>query len=238
MTVGEIVKKNPQTAILFKKLNIDYCCGGNVKIEDACEKKGVDYQSVLSKIELLSQNKTTLGLAFDDMPLDFLVDYIYQIHHTYLYKNLPEIEELVLRVAEKHRDHYSWLPELKDLFLDLQTELMAHLPKEETDLFPYAKRLFREKETHEIAANLSERKSENTISELYDEHDKAGEIIHQMRKITNYYSPPEEACNSVVLMFTMLNELDEDLTQHIHLENNILLPKLVQLENKKALNDF
>lgn len=231
LSVGEIVKNMPKAAGIFSKLKIDFCCGGNINFNEACQRKGVNPEEVLDQInELQQKSSSTTDLNFDSFDVDFLADYITNVHHKYLYENLPEINRLVNKVFNKHKEKYEYLNELFKLYVELEADLLGHLPKEENILFPYAKSLILNKKTNTTPERPFFGTINNTLAVMNDEHNRAGEIIHRLREITNDYTPPADACNSHLLMLDMLKDLDANLIQHIHLENNILFPKIVLLE--------
>ncbi len=230
--IGDIVSSKPKAASVFRKLNIDYCCGGKVSLALACEKQGVDPEDVLGQINAINDNPSTPDLKFDSFEIDFLMDYIENVHHKYLYENLPEVEFYVNKVFGKHKDKYAYLTELAKLFLDLEGELMEHLPKEENILFPYSKQLLNAKKAGVAPEIPPFGQFSNPIRMMLNEHENAGEVLMRMREITNDYTAPEDACNSHLVMLDKLKELDADLIQHIHLENNILFPKIELLESE------
>ncbi len=228
-TVGEIVAHNPKAASVFRKLNIDFCCGGNKSFTEECKKKKQNPAEIWEEIELLS-NTGDKSLDFNNLKLDFLIDYIYNVHHQFLYKNLPEIRYFVEKVYTKHKDKYAYLTELATVYKILEEDLLSHLPKEENVIFPYGKSLVTASEEHAHVSPPFFRTVKNPISMMNSEHEEAGELLFRLREITNNYTPPEDACNSHIVMLSKLEELDSDLTQHVHLENNILFPKLTALE--------
>lgn len=231
LSVGEIVKKMPKAANVFSKLKIDFCCGGNIKFAEACEKKGVDSDEIWEEINDAQQkSSSSADLDFDSFEVDFLADYINNVHHKYLYDKLPEINQIVTKVYNKHHEKYEYLSELFGLYTELEADLLGHLPKEEQILFPYAKTLLVNKRANTTPKPPFFGTINNPLAVMNDEHNRAGEIIHRLREITNDYTPPADACNSHLVMLDMLKDLDANLIQHIHLENNILFPKIVLLE--------
>ncbi len=231
--VGQLVRKQPLTASVFRKANIDFCCGGDISIAEACARNKVDADLLSAELmKAIQSDKTPPSLDFDGMSLSFLIDYIYNVHHKYLYNTLPEIEFYVNKVTAKHGEKYLWLAQLHSLYHTLSEELKNHLPKEENILFPKVKEI-EEKINMGIEITPEVLKMfEGPIKAMYQEHDGAGEIIHELSRITNNYTPPEDACNSHLYMLEKLKELHFDLTQHIHLENNILFPKIVALQEE------
>lgn len=228
--VGDWVKERPLSSQIFQKLNIDYCCGGKRTIKEACEKSGIDADTLINQLELLENKTATIpGLDFNSMSLSFLSDYIYEVHHKYLYEKLPEIDGLVNKVTAKHGDKYNWLAELSQLFFALKNDLEGHLPKEEQILFPYIKAM----EQNGLSNRPPFQTIQNPLSVMHAEHDEAGEILHRIRVITSDYTPPVDACNSHLAMLALLKNLDDNLIQHIHLENNILFPKSEKMESQQ-----
>ncbi|MBE2208258.1 MAG: iron-sulfur cluster repair di-iron protein [Saprospiraceae bacterium] len=237
LKVGEIVRKNPLAASVFSDLGIDFCCGGNVLFTEACQNKNADPAAVWQVVEQSKGNEaTSRTLNFDEFELDFLSDYLVNVHHHYLYKNLPEIRFFVDKVVNKHAERFAYLEELCQLYNVLERDLVGHLPKEENILFPYIKQMLSEMKQQTEATQPFFGTIRNPLSVMHAEHDEAGEILHRLRTITNNYTPPENACNSHLVMLAKLKELDQDLVQHIHLENNILFPKVVILEEEYFKN--
>ena len=231
--IGEIVRKNPKAAGIFSAMGIDFCCGGNVIFKEVCKSKGLDSQEVWQKI-LDTSVETAAGseLDFDSFDLDFLADYIVNVHHQYLYKNLPEVRFFVDKVFNKHGERFDYLPELYQLYNALEADLVGHLPKEENILFPFVKQMVQDIKTNAAPSSPFFGSVNNPIHIMHNEHDEAGTILHRLREITSNYTATEEACNSHLVMLDKLKDLDRDLIQHIHLENNILFPKTIELEKK------
>lgn len=221
--------QNPRSATVFTKYNIDYCCGGKISLTEACSKKGINPEEIKQEIEA-TEASTHSGTDFNSFSPEFLIDYIVNIHHTYLYDNLGQIEFLVQKVYHKHGERFEYLKELAGLFTALKRDLLLHLPKEEEVIFPFGKKLAEMVRKNKISPEMSGRSMENPIRVMFHEHEDAGEILFRMREITNNYTPPAEACNSHLVMLDSLKRLDADLIQHIHLENNILFPKIQALE--------
>ncbi|MDB3887412.1 iron-sulfur cluster repair di-iron protein [bacterium] len=230
-TVAEIVTENIKTADIFKKNGIDFCCGGHVSVQEICAKKGVDY--ALIKEEIINIDTPTTGNQdFNSWDLDFLTDYILNTHHKYV----PEASSLIIqysdKVAKVHGHHYTQTIEINKLFHTLAVELDSHMQKEEQVLFPYIKELVKAKKegTPLIPAHFGS--IQNPINVMDEEHTGAGDIIRQIKELTNNFTPPEDACNTFRALYAKLEEFQNDLFQHIHLENNILFPKSISLEKE------
>ncbi|EAR01828.1 iron-sulfur cluster repair di-iron protein [Maribacter sp. HTCC2170] len=227
-TVGETVTENIKTAHIFKKYGIDFCCGGGISINKACEKKNVDFSKLVEELQLV--DKTQKAYDYDKWELGFLIDHIVNIHHAYVTESIPLILQYSARVAEVHGHHYKEVIEINTLFGEVSIELKAHLKDEETILFPYVKQMVKA-EKEETRIGLADFGSvSNPIKTMFEEHEGAGDAFKKIAQLTNNYTPPQDACNTFRALYAKLEEFEQDLHQHIHLENNILFPKAIQLE--------
>ena len=225
-TVAQTVTENIKAAHVFKKYGIDFCCGGGISIEKVCVKKNIDF--AILKNELLNINKASKAYDYDSWKLDFLIDHIINIHHTYVEQSIPLILQYAAKVAKVHGHHYADV-EINKLFIQVANELTAHMKKEEIILFPYIKKLLGLKATGEEIVPPLFGTINNPISMMEQEHETAGNVFRAIAVLSNDYSPPEEACNTFRALYAKLQEFEQDLHQHIYLENNILFPKAVLL---------
>jgi regulator of cell morphogenesis and NO signaling len=216
-TIAEIVSEDISKASVFKKYNLDFCCGGGKTVENACLKANLDVNEVIQDLLKTTSNSNTPNLNFKDWSAEFLVDYIVNVHHTYVKENLSVINEFSTKVANVHGEHAPETIEIDNLFMELSNELISHLEKEETILFPAIKAKL---------TNPSFEYDEDVIKILEDEHDMAGTIVKRIQKLSNNFTPPEWACNTYKALYFKLDEFINDLYQHIHLENNILFSKI------------
>lgn len=219
--VGEIVANDYRTSQIFRSYGLDFCCGGKESLEDACAKKDIDLNKVEKEIKALDLEDNT-GDNYQEWSLDFLVDYIVNNHHRFVRKMLPELSFYAEKVARVHgvRD-----PELFDVLQNvrfLQKELTGHLQKEEEELFPQIKEM--------VQSNKKGMVKQNIVEALEDEHDKAGALMKEIEELTKGFNPPEHACASYKVLFQSLKGFQQDLHKHVHLENNILFPKALDLE--------
>ncbi|MCU0355276.1 MAG: iron-sulfur cluster repair di-iron protein [Cytophagales bacterium] len=229
VTVGEIVADNHLAANVFEKYGIDFCCGGKRTLFDACARKSVSVDKVVADlVSVLSQRQPMPSQSYNHWPLDFLADYIVQTHHAYLRRELPTLEGYVRKLASVHADRHPELVRIAQLFLTLHDELTAHLGKEEQILFPYVKRLVALQRDNGV---LERKFAASPVAVMEAEHETAGELLRQMREMSNDFTPPADACNTYRVTFAKLTDLEKDLHQHIHLENNILFPKAIALES-------
>jgi regulator of cell morphogenesis and NO signaling len=232
-TVAEIVTQNIKTADVFKKHGIDFCCGGGISIEKACKKQNVSFEEM--EKELLNiNNLTSNAYNYDSWKLDFLVDHIENIHHNYVTENTPIVLQYAAKVAKVHGHHYTEVVEINRLFNEVAQELAAHLKKEELILFPFIKQLVKADKEGVKVKTPHFGTVNNPIAMMEDEHESAGDILKEIKKLSNKYTPPEGACNTFKALYAKLDEFEQDLHQHIHLENNILFPKAIALEKKNS----
>lgn len=230
--VTDIVTNDYRTAEIFRKYGIEYCCGGRWPLQMVCDTKNIDI-SILTK-ELEDATRTIRlpnVLPFDEWDIDFLVDYIMHVHHYYLKKQLPEIKTLLLKFADEHRKKYLYIAELEKTFLRLYNEILPHLQQEEEIIFPYIRQINHAFDNRESYARLLVKTLRKPIEEAMNhEHVSVIRATQKMRELTNDYIVPAQACVSHKVVFAKLKELDNDLMQHMHLENNILFPRAIEME--------
>ncbi len=232
-TVGEIVVEDFRTAEVFKNFGIDFCCGGKHTVKEVCEKHNINFEEVKDALSKVAQRVNAgNGKNFSDWSPDFLIEYIINIHHKYVRENIPALLEYTQKIARVHGQHYPELIEIAQIFRDISIELPSHMMKEEKILFPYIKHLVEVEQTGQSWIEPAFESAENPIHMMELEHESAGENMRKIRALSNNFSLPEEACNTYRITFFKLDEFEEDLHQHIHLENNILFPRAIQLEKK------
>lgn len=231
-TVAEIVTENIKTAHIFKKYGIDFCCGGAITVEKACSQKDVDYillEKELTAVDQVVDNEHD----YDNWKLDHLIDHIVTVHHGYVQEIIPIILQYSDKVAKVHGHHHTEVIEINKLFHEVATELGGHMKKEELMLFPFIKLLAKAENEGTVSPPPPFGTVNNPIRMMEHEHETVGEIFKTIARLTNNYNPPEEACNTFKALYASLDEFEKDLHLHIHLENNILFPKAILLENQK-----
>jgi regulator of cell morphogenesis and NO signaling len=229
VTVGQVVAQLPQSALVFEQFGIDYCCGGGQALGQACASRGLDPAAVLEEIERRAGAPTNQNAQPDwqSAPLNLLIDHIVGTHHVYMKTNLPRLEAMLQKILAKHGARYGEvLQPLAETFRAMKEELEGHLMKEENILFPLVRALEGGADAREFHCGSVR----NPIRVMVAEHDAAGDALRTMRDLTNGYAAPEEACNTFRAFYFGLEEMERDLHQHIHLENNILFPRAVALE--------
>ncbi|TXD48460.1 iron-sulfur cluster repair di-iron protein [Polaribacter sp. IC073] len=230
-TVAEVVTSNIKTADIFKKHGIDFCCGGGISIKKACEKNNIPYETLEKELSELS-SAVSKAYNYDGWKLDFLADHIENIHHSYVAESTPLVLQYAERVAKVHGHHYAEVIKINTLFKVVAQELAAHMKKEELILFPFIKQLVKADEAGVKVNQPHFGTVNNPIKMMEEEHESAGDILKEIKKLANNYTPPEGACNTFKALYAKLEEFEQDLHQHIHLENNILFPKAIILEQK------
>lgn len=229
--VADLVTERPRRAEVFDSLGIDYCCGGGIPLADACAQRGVAPERAVSLLEASDAEdlKTEETPDFGGMGLVELVDHILDTHHVYMHKELPRLTDAMRKVLEVHGEKNPSLYELSRVFTELRDELEMHLMKEEQILFPGIKELAASDGPIEFHCGSHA----NPISVMEMEHDSAGRALEKMRQLTGNYMPPEWACNTYRALLDGLQRLEKDLHRHIHKENFVLFPRV--LEREKAL---
>jgi regulator of cell morphogenesis and NO signaling len=231
--IGQIVADNYRFASVFKSAGIDFCCNGNRTIAEACEKKKMNVDELLQKLHDAGTS-TSQGndIDFKTWPLDLMIDYIIKKHHRYVEKKIVEITPYLKRVITVHGEHHPELLEIGELFFQSAEDLTSHMQKEEGMLFPFIKNMVNAEENGESLAQAGFGSVENPIAMMHHEHDAEGERFRLISELSDGYTPPEDACNTYRVTFALLEEFEDDLHRHIHLENNILFPRAIQLEKQ------
>ncbi|HEY8689518.1 MAG TPA: iron-sulfur cluster repair di-iron protein [Chitinophagaceae bacterium] len=234
-TLGQIATKDLRKAQVFKKYGLDFCCGGKKTVQQACAEKGLDVLKVEQELRQADNMPSSRPLPYDEWNLDFLADYIVNTHHSYVRKSLPDIMAYAEKVMKVHGSHHPELIRVKKLVEDVNSELLAHMIKEEKVLFPYIKELVAAKNNTQVFSAPQFGTVQNPINMMEMEHEMVGNNLEEIRNITNNYALPEDACATYSLLFKMLDEFEDDLHLHIHLENNILFPKALTIEKELRL---
>ena len=232
--VTDIVVHDYRTADVFRKYDIDFCCGGKWPLDIVCQNKNLATEEVIRELQkIVRQSPSNAAIDFDSWDIDFLVDYIYNVHHRYLKRALLETKEQVNRFLDEHRKKFPELEEIETIMNQFMKEFPPHMKQEEEIFFPYIKQIHHAYKHRESYARLLIRTLRKPIEEvMLKEHETTGSTLHRLRRITNNYTPPEKACITHKITFAKLKELDKDLVQHIHLESNILFPKAIKMEQE------
>jgi regulator of cell morphogenesis and NO signaling len=237
-TLSEIVANNYHTAAVFQHFGLDFCCHGKHSLAEVCQQRSIEVGAVLADLQeclRTTQNsflpKDMVIIRFHEWRVDFLADFLVENHHHYTKQMLPMVASQARNVATRHGAQHPALLSLAEVIYEMEHELVTHLYEEEQVLFPYIKKLARADmlgvKLHRpffgsVQHVIDEREAENRLT---------GRQLEQIREMTNHFTPPKTACNTHKLLFRELESLDSDLHQQLHLENNILFPRIVVLEH-------
>jgi regulator of cell morphogenesis and NO signaling len=221
-TLAAIVSDRHQAAAVFEKYHLDFCCKGKRTLQQACAEKNIPVEPILEELQQVFEP----GSAVEDqllgtMSVSQLTDYIVLKHHVYVKHAMPVIYQHLNRVATKHGERFPYMQQVFNLFATLQLEMDSHMQKEEMVLFPRIK---------EVDKALEQKSDQPVINAGYISNpEEAGELLAQIRQLTNDYTPPPDACTTFRISLAELRSFEEDLHRHIHLENNILFPRIVKM---------
>lgn len=232
-TVRDLALEFPNATRVFEKLGIDYCCGGQKSLEEACAAADLDVNQVIDSLE---QAEASARLSQPDRnwqeePLAELVDHINNTHHKYTRAEIARLGPLFDKVCSVHGKNHPELSNMRAVFGGLAGELTMHMMKEEMVLFPYIVRMEEACLQHEPVLPAPFGTVKNPVTMMIHEHDSAGEALRSMREASGGYTPPADACVSYQTLYKALAAFEADLHQHIHLENNILFPRAIEKEN-------
>lgn len=232
LTLSQIVSKNFRAAGIFEKYSLDFCCRGNKSLSDACIEKNLIEEEILTELQNTEISSYSSFLRTAGWELDFLVDYIINNHHNYVRNSIPSILTYAEKVAMKHGENHPETIEIHSIFLRVSKDLKQHLMKEEEILFPFIKYLVKTEKQKLKTERPYFGTLSNPINMMEAEHIIAGDSMSQIRKLTNNFNPPEEVCTTFKTYFNELKEFEEDLHQHVHLENYLLFPRAIELQEK------
>ncbi len=228
--VGEIVAEDYRRASVFKRFGIDFCCGGGATLQSVCDKKGLEIGEVAQALAAAeARAHTPLGRVSAWEP-GFLADYIVNEHHTYVRESIPVLCAFTQKVARVHGDTHPELVEIAGLFDAIAANLEEHMRCEEQVVFPAIKKVGAPQDS----AATSQPLLRDVIKEMEGDHEEAGEAMRQIRVLSGNFTPPPDACNTYRAAFAKLEEFEDDLHRHVHLENNILFPKALALAASEA----
>lgn len=226
-TLGEVVSRNFYSSEIFDSYGIDYCCEGGLSVEEICKVKNIEVDIILNALKDLPNQEDEASIPFSEWPLDLLIDYIEKKHHRYVDFNIPELSGLLEKVIALYGEGSPELKKVEKLFKEIAGELAVHMKKEELMIFPYIRKLVllelhhKKIEKHPPFGNL-----ENIIGGMLEDHRNEGDKFDEISDLTQGYKAPPELKN----LLKKLEEFERDLHRHIHLENNILFPKAIELE--------
>ena len=228
-TIRDIALEAPATTRVFEEFKIDYCCGGRKLLADVCLEAGLDFDVISEKVESAMNKSGTDPDQPENRSASELVDYIIAKHHLFTAEEIERLTPLMEKVCSRHGENHPELFKLQTIFLALADSLIPHMRKEEMVLFPYIRSLdggsFQPPHFGTV---------QNPVRMMMADHEEDGERLRTMREIASDYVPPAGACPSYTALFAGLHDLERDLHRHIHLENNVLFPAAVNMEQKLA----
>ena len=229
-TVRELVLENPAAARVFEKLGIDYCCGGNKPLVEACSAANLPVDEVVAALEKAEPVRAVRD--WREATLSELAQYIVEKHHAFTRDEINRLEQLILKVVGVHGKNHPELLRVRSIFRELAQELTMHMMKEEQMLFPYIAEMESAVDKKRPRPSAMFGTVQNPVRMMMMEHDSAGEGLHGIREATNGFAVPADACVSYKTLYQALEAFEADLHQHIHLENNILFPRAVKMEDE------
>jgi regulator of cell morphogenesis and NO signaling len=228
VSLGELVTQRAGRARVFERLGLDYCCGGQLPLAEACRQKGLSLPNVLRALAEADAQATGIEVDWSRASATELVDHIVATHHAYLETELPRLTDLFEKVVRVHGERHAELHRCQDVFRALGAELDSHLMKEERVLFPLIRAMEESRSVEDVHCGTVR----NPIRVMEAEHDGAGAALATLRQATGGYTPPADACASYRALLDGLARLEADLHEHIHKENNILFPRAIRLEDE------
>jgi regulator of cell morphogenesis and NO signaling len=228
--VNEIALSNPEARRILEAAGVDYCCGGGKSLREACLHTDVPAEEILRRLRENSQLVREERDEWASAPLSELTRHIRQRHHGYVRDVIPRLRGMLAKVREKHGDKHKEVAEIENLFADVAREMLMHMQKEEQILFPYIDALDRAANGQGPVEPPFFQTVRNPIYSMMKEHDAAGDLVRQIRSASNSYRAPEDACTTFQAAYQELRQFEEDLHLHVHLENNILFPRTLELE--------
>lgn len=229
--IGEVVRFNFRTATVFQANNIDYCCGGNKTIAEACREAGADSGKLIAELRSTAENTDPDTEYINSLSLSELSDYIIRRHHSFVRKNIPFLQEGLDRICEVHGTAHPELFRIRELFSESAKDLTMHMQKEEIMLFPYIQQMEVSARSGSPLGKSHFGSVANPVRMMMAEHENEGRRFDIIADISNSYALPGDACNTYRATISGLKDFEADLHRHIHLENNILFPKAIELES-------
>lgn len=232
--VKDIALSNPTARQVLEDAGLDYCCGGGKSLHQACLQADISAEEILNRLRENTKNNGPEDRNWMAMPLCDVTRHIREKHHQYVREAVPGTQVVLDKVTSKHGKNHVELADIGRLFTEVGREMIMHMQREEQILFPYIDALEQAANAHSSVAPPFFQTVRNPIHMMMKEHDAAGELVRQIRSLTSDYKAPADACTSFKALYEALREFEADLHQHVHLENNVLFPRAVELEASAA----
>lgn len=232
--ITDIVASDYRTADVFKRYGIEYCCVDNQSLTSVCQMKGLDTKAVISELRVaVRETNISNSIRYGEWHIDFLTDYIVNVHHQYLRNAIPPLKDYIEELYKSHKAEYPYLNDIHKLVASMSRQFTPHMKHEEEIIFPYIRQIAHAYYSKESYASLLVRTLRKPIEDVVEqEHELIADTLIELRLITNHYTPPENACLSHKVAFSKLKEVDTDLVQHMFLENDVLFPRALAMEKE------
>jgi regulator of cell morphogenesis and NO signaling len=227
--IGDIVAADYRAAGVFEKHGIDFCCGGQIPLSEASREKGLDPTALLAEIDAAMKSPIDRSRNFVAWESPFLADYIINTHHSWLRENDPAIVSYTTKIASVHGRNHPELAEIARIFAKIASDMTGHLREEEEVLFPAIRRIDASRKAGSAPTAADQATMAASLATLGRDHEEIGGATHEIRRLAAGYALPADACTTYALTYAKLAEFEEDLHQHVHLENNILFPRAAAL---------
>jgi regulator of cell morphogenesis and NO signaling len=232
-SISDIVKKDYRTADVFKKHQLGFCCSGNILLKSACEAKGIDFEVLSAELRVSTRDlRLSNDLPFNEWKIDFLIDFISNIHHKYLYQVVPPLADTLESFTVGHQDKYPELIPIRELFKKLASILVPHNRHEDEIIFPYIKQIDSAYRRNEPYGNLFVRTLRKPLHIIEIEHVQIRELLNELKRATRQFTVPDGVCLNYEVIYKKLEEVYNNLIQHKNLEDNLLFPKAIAIEQK------
>lgn len=228
--IGQLVAEDYRLAAVFSKYGIDFCCNGKRTIDEACSEMNISTDQVIEEINAVINQQGSDKIDYDSFPIDLLSKYIEQKHHRYVEEQIPVIRGYLKKISSVHGNRHPELHEILELFEATASELTQHMKREELMLFPQVRKMYTDAQEGRDLQEPPFGSFENPISTMMKDHNDEGERFRKIRALSNNFTVPDDGCNTYNVTYKLLEEFEKDLHLHIHLENNILFPKAIELE--------
>ena len=220
--VADIAAHHPRSIEVFERHGIDFCCGGRRPLGEACHEQGAAVDAVAAEIAAAAARERPEERVFTDAPLGELLDHVVSRYHSVLKEDLPRLGRMADKVAEVHGSRHPELRELAQVYRGLRDELTPHLTTEEERVFPAVRRL--------VEPGTAEPDVQAALHALEEEHDRAGAALARLRALSRGFAVPEDGCTTYRALYEGLARFERELHEHVHLENNVLFPRVVSLQ--------
>ncbi len=234
-SLRDFVTENFNSASVFEKYGLDFCCKGGVSLEEACKVKGLDSDKVTAELSEVTFEESSQRYFHWELP--FLIDYIVNNHHSYVKSQIPLINLHLEKVVRAHGERHPEVKEAEAIFFSSGQALTRHMVKEESVLFPFIKQLAQAHTNGCVPPSSHFGSVSGPIAVMLAEHEDVGNELAHIRELLCDYSPPDDACTTMRLLYQELDAFEQDLHKHVFLENSILFPKAIRMEKEKPQSE-